>query len=39
MEVERIKEVIARELRKQYSDIVERERQVLGDVRDTDIRD
>lgn len=39
MEVERIKEVIARELRKQYRDLVEQERQVLGDVRDTDVRD
>ena len=39
MEVEQIKEVIARELRKQYRELVEQERQVLGDVRDADVRD
>jgi len=39
MEVEQIKEVIARELRKQYRELVESESQVLGDVRDADVRD
>ena len=39
MEIEQIKKNIADELRKQYLELIQNEGQVLGDMRDLDVKD